>query len=69
MSHRFKSAAIVLFAIMFTLSGATALAQEATPEAVEGDGMPAFFPDTCSVVAQGLNDPRYITVAEDGSSM
>ncbi len=67
MNQGFRFVAVFLFTLVFALSGATALAQEGTPEAVEGDGMPALFPDTCSVVAEGLNDPRYLVVSEDGT--
>ena len=41
MNQGLKVAGAFLFALMFALSGTTALAQEGTPEAVEDGGMPA----------------------------
>lgn len=45
--------------------GIVAAAQDATPE---GDmGMPMPMPEGCSVVAQGLMNPRYVAVGDDGT--
>ena len=43
------------------LGGASAAAQDATPEAG------ASLPENCSVVADGLVNPRYVAVADDGT--
>lgn len=47
-----------------TIPGLSALAQDGTPEAVEG---PPPLPEGCELVASGLLSPRYIAIGEDGS--
>lgn len=48
------------------LAAPAALAQDATPVGSSGAGVPPL-PPGCSVVAQGLVNPRYIAVGDDGS--
>jgi sugar lactone lactonase YvrE len=50
--------------VSIVTSGSAALAQESTPGAME---MPPLFPESCAVVAEGLNEPRYVAIGEDGS--
>lgn len=54
---------------VFALSGTTAIAQDSSPEAENGQEMmmPALFPDSCSVLAEGLSEPRYIAIGDDGT--
>ena len=48
---------------MMLASSGVAMAQESSP-AAEG---PMLFPAGCVVIAEGLNQPRYLTVAADGT--
>ena len=70
MGKGLRTFAILVLGVVFALSGSAAIAQDASPEAAD-DGvemeMPPMFPETCSVVAEGLNEPRYIAIGEDGT--
>ncbi len=62
MKKRFQIAGSALGLMMLASSG-VAMAQESSP-AAEG---PMLFPTGCVVIAEGLNQPRYLTVAADGT--
>jgi sugar lactone lactonase YvrE len=62
MKKRFQFAGTALGLMMLASSG-VAMAQESSPPA-EG---PMLFPAGCNVIAEGLNQPRYLTVAADGT--
>jgi hypothetical protein len=58
---RYQLAGSVLGLTMLATSG-TAMAQEGTP--AEG---PALFPANCAVVAEGLDQPRFLALGADGT--
>src|SRR6478735_5304167 len=62
MNKRFQIAGSALGLMMLASSG-VGMAQESSPVA-EGR---MLFPAGCAVIAEGLNQPRYLTVAADGT--
>lgn len=67
-SRLLRPAFAVAIAAGVALSGLSgALAQDATPEGAGGPPAAPPIPESCSVVASGLNSPRHILVADDGS--
>ncbi len=61
MKKRHQIAGSALGLLLLATSG-SALAQDATPT----DG-PSLFPASCAVVAEGLNDPRFLALGPDGT--
>ncbi len=62
-ARRFAATLGAVFGLL--LSGSAIVAQDATPAGDAQAGPP--LPAGCSVVASGLTNPRYVTVADDGT--
>ena len=62
-ARRFAATLGAVFGLL--ISGSAIVAQDATPAGDAQAGPP--LPAGCSVVASGLTNPRYVTVADDGT--
>lgn len=61
--HRLTRMLVTLsFGVLGVAGTSSTLAQDASPVAV-----PSGIPSGCTVVADGLNNPRYVAIADDGT--